>query len=222
MASRSTRTTSRRRCGGWALALLAALAGCGGEGEGEPAAPAEPRGGPIPLAALPTSLARLCEQAQTGACPRLFPRRPGRTGEVEIQALAPPRYEGYLLDLHAPGFGGDDVGHVILGAQPDPLELEGHVGRPWPERGTKGPDAALKLTRLVVERRVAVGDAAGLVLRAAPYPRGGIHGGHAVVLWNLDGHGQLVSLHFTSRRDPKRYPHRARVATALAMARSAR
>jgi hypothetical protein len=205
------------------VAVAAALAGCGGGGEPAPR-PAEP----IPLGPLPASVLRLCDQARVGLCPRLFPRGQGRGG-VAIQPLSGREGVGYLLDLHVAGFASDDAGHVILGAQPGPLALDGRAGRPWPERRAEPPVEGLGLLTgqfgrepLVVERRTSVGVSEALVLHGPPYPRGGIHGGHVVVLWNLDGHGQLVSLHFTSRRHPERYPHRARVATALAMARSTR
>ena len=33
------------------------------------------------------------------------------------------------------------------------------------------------------------------VLREPPYPQGGIHGGHVVIVWNQGGHGYIVSAH---------------------------
>lgn len=43
--------------------------------------------------------------------------------------------------------------------------------------------------------RVRVRGRNGLVLRVAPYPDGGIHGGHVALIWNEHGHGYMVSAH---------------------------
>jgi hypothetical protein len=61
-----------------------------------------------------------------------------------------------------------------------------------------------------------VDDARATVLREPPYPAGGLHGGHVVVLWNEGGHGYLISVH------GERLSQRALVSIALAMARSTR
>lgn len=54
-------------------------------------------------------------------------------------------------------------------------------------------------TRVVGATRVHGLPAA--ILKAPPYPQGGIHGDHTIVMWNEDGHGYLVSTHSeTSRR----------------------
>lgn len=65
-----------------------------------------------------------------------------------------------------------------------------------------------------VLRRTKVGIAPALVLESPPYPRGGVNGGHVSVLWNGDGRGYLVSLHFAG------YPPRDRIAAAVGTARS--
>lgn len=52
------------------------------------------------------------------------------------------------------------------------------------------------------------------VLQVPPYPRGGIHGGHVVILRNQDGHGYLVSAH------GERMPQRDVLRVALDVARS--
>jgi hypothetical protein len=140
---------------------------------------------------------------------------------VLVQSLTPRGYAGYLASFNNEGFAGDDAGHVILGRQPHPLYLQGAVGAPWPAAGQL-PDPALKLDARgsKVVGRVRVGASPGLVLCAPPYPSGGVHGGHLIVLWNRRGAGYLVSLHFADRHRPNRYPQAARVAAALAIARS--
>ena len=68
-------------------------------------------------------------------------------------------------------------------------------------------------------RRIATARVHGTpatVLREPPYPTGGIHGDHVLVLWNERGHGYLVSVH------GERLSRPALVSVALAMARSAR
>ena len=67
------------------------------------------------------------------------------------------------------------------------------------------------------QRRLAtawVGGARAAVYQAAPYPQGGLHGGHVVVLWNAGGRGRLVSLHAVG------LPRREVVRLALAVAAS--
>jgi hypothetical protein len=52
-------------------------------------------------------------------------------------------------------------------------------------------------------------------MQAPPHPHGGIHGDHAIVMWNENGHGYLVSTHSERSR-------RAATAVALRIARSSR
>jgi hypothetical protein len=60
--------------------------------------------------------------------------------------------------------------------------------------------------RLSVLRRIRVGGRPGLLLRAGPYPAGGLHGGHVVALWNDGGRGYVVSLHFEDGGHPGSRP----------------
>ncbi len=53
------------------------------------------------------------------------------------------------------------------------------------------------------------------ILREPPYPQGGLHGGHVIVLWNRGGHGYLVSIHGQGLSE------HALVATATTLARAA-
>jgi hypothetical protein len=50
-------------------------------------------------------------------------------------------------------------------------------------------------------------------LKAPPYPQGGIHGDHSIVMWNENGHGYLVSTHSETSRP-------AATRTAIQIARS--
>ena len=146
-----------------------------------------------------------------------MPRRPD-SGGVRVQSLTPDSYGGYLLSANDPAFGGDDAGHLILGAQPRRITTRGRIGQAWPVRGERPPDPELKLSGGSLIRRAAVGSADAIVVRAAPYPAGGVHGGHLVLLWNAGGRGQLVSLHFTDAERPTRYPERARIEAAIRIA----
>src|SRR4051794_37147393 len=177
----------------------------------------------IPLGSTPAPVLRLCRRLQRGSeaeCPSQFPRRPA--SHVLVESLTPHGYRGYLASFNIEGFSGDDVGHVILGSQPRPLPLRGRPDEPWPSAGAIA-DPQLKLGRgLRLLRHVRVGGAAGLALRAPPYPAGGVHGGHVLVVWNSGGRGYLVSLHFADRRHPTRYPELTRLQAALAIAQSMR
>ena len=44
-------------------------------------------------------------------------------------------------------------------------------------------------------RRAPVSGSSAAVLEAPPYPQGGVHGGHIIVLWNAGGHGYVMSAH---------------------------
>jgi hypothetical protein len=205
------------------------MAACGGSSA--PADTARPAGSTaaparaIPLGRPPAAVERLCRQAARrtfARCPKEFPRS-GDSDRIVTQMLTPRGYAGYLLSFNDLSFHTSDGGHVILGGQPKPLELGGRPGRRWPQRAQQEPDDELKVParlhgprRLVLLQNAEVGGADAIVLRAARYPIGGVHGGHVIVLWNAGGHGQMVSLHFATRR----YSERDRVTAALAVARS--
>jgi Cft2 family RNA processing exonuclease len=67
-------------------------------------------------------------------------------------------------------------------------------------------------------RRTTVRGRPAIVVRSQPYPAGGIHGGHVIVLWNQNGHGYLVSLHYAGGRE--KYTVRERTSAARAIATS--
>ena len=203
------RNEQARRSLRLAGALALALAGCGGGGASEP--PAPPRG----LAPTPAALTRACAREHI-ACPRLWPKRLDRrrTPVRAVRALEP----GMLLDV-SNGFclrcGG--VFHADVGQQATPF---GPVSarlrfptrtRSIPMRGggrfvTQRAPRRLAVTRISGERAV--------VYQAAPFPQGGLHGGHVAVLWNAGGRGHIVSLHAVG------LPRRVVVRLALAVARS--
>jgi len=185
-----------------ATALLAAalLAGCGGGGP----APELPPG--ARLAPSPATLTNLCDRAAQRAdvpvrCPKRLPAHRGR-GVAKVQAFGKTS-GAYLLDIEN-GFAGGEphAFHLLVGGQREPF------GRNW-----DGIDEQLRVTtrkvtipmrgggrftqqlpaRQIGTARVRGNDA--VVLREPPYPQGGLHGGHVVVLWNEGGHGYLVSVH---------------------------
>jgi hypothetical protein len=197
-------------------ALGSTAAGC--DDEATSASDTAIRLGPTPAKVMRTC--RELQRRQSAPCPLRFPRTRGT--RVEVQSLTPLGYRGYLASFNVGGFASDDGGHVLLAAQPRPLELSGRVNGGWPAPGD-APDAQLRLRArggFRVVERTTVGAARALVVRAPPYPAGGVHGGHVIVLWNRRGRGYVVSLHFTDHRDPSHYPERARVAAALSIARS--
>ncbi len=200
-----------------AVALLA-VAGCGDD---------EPTGPSSALAAAPPGVADGCrEAADIARLPVLCPTR-----WPDVARPGGPRLHlwggraAYLLEAQD-GFGGRSaVFHVLLGGQEKPFpagfEGGGRQLKLTTRRETTpiladgeptGRDFVVALpTRVVGATRVHGHPAA--ILKAPPYPKGGIHGGHAVVMWNEGGHGYLVSTHSeTSRRGATR--------TAIEIARS--
>jgi len=121
--------------------------------------------------------------------------------------------DAYLFELHQ-----DDDGrgpfHVLFGGRARPLGLRAIRGN-WPARlpvddelrliGRRqlepGSHAALKPVRLRMLRRTTVAEQPALLLRVVPFPDGGIHGGHYVLVWNDGGHGYAFSMHFTTPTD---------------------
>jgi hypothetical protein len=155
-------------------------------------------------------------------CPTRWPSPSGR-GAPKAR-LFEERSDVYLINVEN-GFSrrGGHVFHLMVGGQAEPF------GR-WPA----GVDPGLRVTTRKVTipqrgggsfvqqlpaRRIATARVHGVraaVIQEPPYPAGGLHGGHVVVLWSEAGHGYLVSVH------GERVSRDKLVAIALAMARSMR
>lgn len=205
-----------------ATLLVLLVVGCGGEHRRP--APDEPASR---LPAAPRSISAECHHvAERSAFPVLCPAtwlRHRGPGQPKLRSLenAP---DAYLIDA-SNGFSrrGPDVFHVLLGGQRRPV---GH--------GLTGIDPALRLTtrRVTIPkkgggefvqalpfRRIGSATVHGhraAVLREPPYPQGGVHGGHVVILWNEAGHGYIVSAHGA------RMPQSDVISVALQLARSTR
>jgi hypothetical protein len=215
--SLATRAPSRL-----AVLLFVFVIGCGGEHRRP--APNEPAS---ELPAAPRSIAAGCHHvAESSAfpvlCPVTWPRHRG-PGQPKLQFLENAA-DAYLIDV-SNGFSprGPDVFHLLLGGQRDP------VGP-----GVTGINPALRLTtrrittpmkgggefvQALPSRRVGSATVHGhraAVLREPPYPQGGIHGGHVVIVWNQDRHGYIVSAHGAQM------PQSDIISIALQLARSTR
>jgi hypothetical protein len=185
--------------------------------------PSDNRG--TPLHDVPTAIKSACARTASHAafpvlCPARWPSPGGR--DAPKARLFEKASDEYLIDAEN-GFrrDGGHVFHLLVGGQRQAF------GR-WPA----GVDPDLRLTTRKVTspqrgggtfvqqlpaRRIAtarVHGAPATVLREPPYPAGGLHGGHVVVLWSEDGRGYLVSVH------GERLSQLALVSTALAIAQS--
>jgi hypothetical protein len=199
-----------------------ARGGCGEDEQTATRDPAAPS-----LRPAPAAVARACQQATGRAafpvvCPSQWPPH-GGAGQPKLRSFGRTA-DAYLLDA-SNGFSRrkTHVFHLLVGGQRRPF------GR-WPS----GVDSDLRVTthKVVIPergggtfvqhlpaRRIAtarVHGAPATVLREPPFPTGGIHGDHVLVLWNEGGHGYMVSVH------GERLSRPALVSVALAMARSAR
>lgn len=201
---------------------LAALAGCGDD---------DPTQLASSLAPAPPRVADGCRDAADIAgfevlCPASWPdaKRPARA-RLRL-------YEGeaaYLLEAQSSFGNRSPVFHLLFGGQrkPFPAGFEGG-GRSLrvmtrrrvvpvyaSPRGGRvlGHDVVELPTRRIGATRIH-GQRAG-IMKAAPYPKGGIHGDHSIVMWNEGGHGYLVSTH--SETSP-----RAATRVAIQIARSTR
>jgi len=208
------------------LAATAALAltlcaGCGDDPE------RASRGSSLPPA--PDGVADGCREAADVAafpvvCPTEWPDT-GRPSTVRLRLYGSD--VAYLLEAQS-GFGNrSPVFHVLFGGQrkPFPAGFEGggkqlrvttrRVVTPYyaSPRGGRvlGTSVVERPTRRVGTTRVHGQVAA--IMKAPPYPQGGIHGDHSIVMWNENGHGYLVSTHSETSR-------RAATQTAIQIARS--
>jgi hypothetical protein len=161
------------------------------------------------------------------ACPTLLPVSSeggptvrdfgGRGGVTELLDVVDP------AAFEAGSGSGWGAAHLWIGATRRELPVLGARGRRWPPPWLLvKPPAALRIPlrdgtmqRPTVLGPALVGDRPAVLLRSAPYPLGGVHGGHVLVVWNdRRRHGHLVSLHYGG------VPLRTRLRAALAVATS--
>jgi hypothetical protein len=136
---------------------------------------------------MPRGAARRCRAARLvrPACPRLVPEAP-----------YDERPEVYVAQLIPAGPGAPELFNLQWGA-----ETPGRPERNRPPRlshvvlAAGAPGEALQGIRLRPLRPVAWSGRRGTLLRAAPYPRGGLHGNHLVFRWQEGNREYAVSLH---------------------------
>jgi hypothetical protein len=155
--------------------------------------------------------------ADSRTVPVLCPARlPAERWTVATRTLRRGRCV-YLLDLNARSFREGTTFHALAGGRCRPWPLKARRGR-WPAARRLADDLGLigakplrpgqpgttvpEPVRPRVLRRIHVGGQAGLLLQVAPYPDGGVHGGHVAAIWNRDGSGYALSLHFSERPQP--------------------
>jgi len=204
-----------------ATVVLALLAGCGDKSERAAS------GSSLPPA--PDGIADGCREAADVAtfpvaCPTEWPDA-GRPAQARLRLFGGD--VAYLLEAQT-GFGNrSPVFHVLLGGQekPFPAGFEGggkrlrvttrRVTTPILKGGepTGRTFVVSRPTRRVGATRIHGRPAA--IMQAPPYPEGGIHGDHSIVMWNENGHGYLISTHSETSRP-------AATRTAIQIARSSR
>lgn len=172
----------------------------------------------------------VCEEVKTAIeglrfrCPGWLPSGSGNDHGFARMAVSgsdlDPTRCGYLAELTARS-GSESVGlpdHVLFGGRCGPLPLKGRKGY-WPSSprlagylglvGIRsqmpGGSTERRLVAPRIVRRVRIGQEGGLLLAVAPYPDGGLHGGHYALVWNSRGDGYTVSLHYP-RGDQRRPP----------------
>jgi hypothetical protein len=200
--------------------LAIAIVGCGSDADS-----------PSPLPPAPAGVTDGCREAAEVAgfevlCPSGWPQA-SRPTQVRLRLYEDAGSAAYLLE-EQDGFGDRaPVFHVFFGGQrrPFPAAFEGSGGqlRLTTRRVVTpyyaSPKGGRVLGRTVVERptrRVGTTTVRGqraAIMQAPPFPKGGIHGGHTILMWNEGGHGYLVSTHSNASR-------RAATRTAIQIARS--
>jgi hypothetical protein len=204
-----------------------AVLGCGGNGDSgagveRPVRTAAPPAPAEQLPRVPRSVVGRCAaEAPRRDIPVLCPTRlPNARGFARYQTLAHSRSE-YLTDLQGSG----DPFHVLAGGRRGRFSLTTTTDGRWPVE-VPAPSATCCATaprdlgligarpgersdtwesvRLKLLRRTAVAQQHALLLTAADYPDGGIHGGHLVVVWNQGDAGYALSMHFAARSERTR------------------
>ncbi len=226
-----------------ALAITVAvigLTGCGGSATGKhtkTSGTGPPRSATVTLQPTPTTITIACRRlAASRMLPVLCPTRlPEGRWLVNHRTLRGGRC-AYLLDLDTRPLGQSIPFHALAGGRCGPWPLTTRGGR-WPTRAPVSSDLGLIGAKPLrpgqpsttaptpvpprVLRRIDVDGHRGLVLQEAAYPNGGVHGGHLAVIWNQDGNGYVLSLHFTeSPRAPTSSWQQIVIGTADAMSRA--
>jgi hypothetical protein len=197
--------------------MAAAVGGCGHDG-----GPRAVHPNALPLEPSPPAVIAACRRLshadrQPLPCPRELPSASLRALKVSSDDKRPGRCQS-LLDIESTAPGAFRPFHLLFGTRcrPFPLTTADSV---WPralaqvlpdDLGLIGFTAEIpgrprlggKPVRLKVLRRTSVAGRRALLMRVAPYPAGGLHGGHVVALWNDGGRGYVVSLHFQDDGHP--------------------
>jgi hypothetical protein len=205
------------------LVLSAAFGGCGGR---SPAAQ-RARSGRATTGLQPTPLiiTRTCRQASRRVafgvlCPVAWPSAPSAI-RPQLRWLALTSHV-YLLDaLDVVDDRRAHVFHVLIGGQQHGFGSRGRAVDPGLRITTKLVRIPIRGGGTFVQQRPAqrigtttVNGTPALLLREPPYPQGGIHGGHILILWNHAGHGYVASVHGIGMTPP------ALIQTVIALARS--
>lgn len=196
----------------WQTALLPMLtimiAGCGGDEAPTSSAANRAKQAlyPTPQRVLHHCRALAAPRQVAVLCPRQLP--PGRW-IVAHQSMEPGRC-AYLLDLDTNPR--TSPFHTLVGGRCDEWTLRIRPGR-WPVKVPMADGLSLvgqtalkpgqtwrdqQYVRPRVVRRVRVAGHPGLLLAIAPYPDGGLHGGHLVAIWNQNDSGYALSVHHES------------------------
>jgi hypothetical protein len=165
-----------------------------------------------------TEIASACrELAQTSRttilCPTWLPTT------VDVQRSIPQACS-YFIEALAKGYTGQEAlpFHFIVAGRCRPFSLAVRPDGRWPVRPNKrdylslvgerslrpGASSAPLELPLVIGQETVDGKPA-LLCRIAPYPNGGLHGGHYALIWNDGGDGYVVSMHY-GRGDSARAP----------------
>lgn len=215
------------------LGVIAAVAlttaSCGNDDGGRPAPPAT---API---RLPGTVDDACRQAAAAVAARVLcppsGGRPPALVEVRHGDLAPEPC-AYLVNLDTRRRDPRDARpfHVLIGGSCEPFALSADSGRwavdpPASLRLVSSPPLVLgqppRLTRPYVLARRRVRGHPALLLRSDPFPEGGLHGGHYTLVWNEDGRGYAVGVHYASG-DRTRAPRPDQIAALARLATSMR
>jgi hypothetical protein len=134
-------------------------------------------------------------------CPTSWPIT-SAAGEPQVGAFDVAK-DAYLLNaFNGLGDRSAHIFHLLLGGQARPFGAAYESLDPLLRVTTRYVRIPMLRGGSFVQQRPAtriagaiVHDSHAAVLREPPYPQGGLHGDHVIVLWDQSGHGYLVSVH---------------------------
>jgi hypothetical protein len=191
-----------------ALTLSAGIAGCGARAATTPHQVARTgvAAAGATLIHAPAVVGKVCGKLVKAVdfpimCPSAWPRS-AAASEPQVGVFATTRATYLVNAFNGLSDHGPHIFHLFFGGQASPFRADLTSIDPSLRVTTHDVRIPMRGGRTYLQQRAAhdIGSTTvhrqrARILQEPPYPQGGLHGGHVLVLWNQSGHGYLVSVH---------------------------